>query len=88
MITYIIYTTVIVMFVALYHYEKIKSLTINIAILFLKAFNDKGVIRDVSIGLFTSGVLTTIGSSSLYGFIGYGVLTLVALFGIINSNNR
>ena len=68
MITYIIYTIVIVMFVALYHYEKIKSLTSKITILFLNAFNDKGVIRDVSIGFFTSGVLTTIGSDSLYGF--------------------
>lgn len=77
---YIIYISFFMLFVIMYHYKTIKKYLI-------KVFSNKKNLRDISIGLFAGAIVALIGSPSVVHAVAYGVLTIVSLIGIINSNS-
>lgn len=80
MIVYTIYITSFTLFVFLYHYETIKYHM-------LKIFNNKNTMEQISIGLFTGSLVAVLSSTDTVHAVAYGILTIISLVGIINSNS-
>lgn len=87
MLVYIIYELTIGLVFCLFR-EKIKYTKIKLKILSEKAWNNPRVIRDISLATFVNGLFSVANVTSFLGFVGYGLLTIIALIGIINADNK
>ena len=85
---YKIYIVLFILSIALYNIEIIHKKLKEFLPLVEKAKNNPSIIRDISLGFFINGVFSILNATSVYGVVGYGVLTLWAIVGIINANER
>jgi len=88
MTIYIMYIALILFGVVAYNTDKIAVKLKTMKILFNKAKNNPNIIRDISLGFFINGVFSTINAGSFIAFTGYSILTLAAIVGIINANDK
>ncbi len=77
---YAIYAISLMLFVLLYHFETIK-------IHIVRVFNDKKTMKEISIGIFTGSLVALISSTDIVHALAFGLLTIISLIGIINSNS-
>lgn len=85
-IIYISYAVIILLTIALVKQKYVISKLQVFAELFSQAMNDAKIIRDVSLGSFVNGMYSVMNTDNAFGFLGYLLLTLISLVGIINSN--
>ena len=88
MAIYIVYIILILFSAIIYNADKIAVKLKAIKTLLHEVKTNPDIIRDISLGFFINGVFSTINANSYIYFIGYIILTLGAIVGIINANKR
>ena len=88
MTIYIVYITLFLFSLIVYNADKIAVKLKMIKTLLYEVKTSPDIIRDISLGFFINGVFSTINANSYISFIGYLILTLGAIVGIINANKR
>lgn len=88
MTIYIAYIVFVFVFVWLLNADKIAVKLKKPKRMFLRAANDANIIRDISLGFFINGVFSVLNADTTLALVGYAVLTLVAVIGIINANTK
>lgn len=84
---YIIYNTYIFLFI-LYLLIIFANRSINFQKLFIQAIEDPKILRDISLGAFVNGMFSVLNSKGISELIGYLILTIITLIGIINANSK
>jgi len=88
MIIYYIYAIIFIVFVLLYNADKIYVKLKPWYYKGKKAVKNPRVTRDVSLAAMVNSMFSLISATSALGALGYFILTLISVVGIIVSNDK